>query len=105
MLEFIAYSTAILDHFLKTRSSGKLELVLSKEVIIADYQCMTFWYKSRYTTGMTFKTMQLYDWNMIELSHSLRTANEQWVFGEMPLKRDVMKSKVLNWNIESFYDW
>ena len=86
--------SVIIDRFLMTRSSGKLETVLSEQITNRNYQCMTFWYKFSYTVGMTFNTMQLFDWNMIELSHSLQTANRQWVFGEMPLKENVMKPKV-----------
>ncbi|XP_028397236.1 MAM and LDL-receptor class A domain-containing protein 1-like [Dendronephthya gigantea] len=83
------------DHFLMTRSSGRMEIVLSEQITDRRYQCMSFWYKFSYTTGMQFRTMQLFDWNIIQLWHSLQTANKQWVFGEMPLRVTVMKSKLV----------
>ena len=84
-----------IDFYLKTRSSGKLQITLSEE-LTALYQCMTFWYKFIYVSGMSFKSGQALDGNRIELSHSLKGTSGEWVFSEMPLQRRYIKSKVLN---------
>lgn len=85
----------LLDFYLRTTSSGDLQKTLSEEMT-ALYQCMTFWYKFNYVDGMSFKSVQQVGENAIELSHSLKiTTDHDWVFGEMPLQRLYMKSKVL----------
>ena len=56
---------------------------------------MTFWYQVNYVDGMSFKSSQEVDGNVIELWHSLEATTRNWVFGEMPLQRRYMKSKVL----------
>jgi hypothetical protein len=89
----IVFST-ILDYFLYAMSSGKLEITLSKERT-ALYQCMAFVYKFRYVMSMSFKSIQVLDGNVLELSHSLMGASGLWVFSEMPLQRRYIKSKVL----------
>ena len=84
-----------LDYYLKTESSGRLGKILSVEMT-ALYQCMSFWYKFRKTTDMSFRSIQMLDGNENELSHSLEGTNGEWVFSEMPLQRRNMESKVLN---------
>jgi hypothetical protein len=81
------------DYYLKAASSGWLETTLSVEMT-ALYQCMSFWYKFFKTTHMSFKSNQVLDGNVIELSHSLEGTNGEWVFSEMPLQRQNMESKV-----------
>ncbi len=82
-----------LDYYLKAESSGKLGKNLSEEKT-ALYQCMSFWYKFRRTTDMSFRSIQVLDGNVNELSHSLEGASGEWVFSEMPLQRQNMESKV-----------
>ena len=60
------------------------------------YQCMSFWYKFRKTTDMSFRSTQVLDGNVIELYHSLEGTSGEWVFSEMPLQRQKMESKVSN---------
>ena len=76
-------------------SNGSLEVTLSKEST-ALYQCMSFWYKfGTVHYGMSFISTQVLGWKKNSLSHSLiRNSAQQWLFGEMPLQRQNMKSKV-----------
>lgn len=84
----------LIDLYLWTRSSGELKATLSEEMT-ALHQCLTFWYKLHYVYDMSFKSVQEVGGNVIELSHSLEITNGHWVFGEMPLQRLYMKSKVI----------
>jgi hypothetical protein len=80
---------------LRSNSSGTLEITLSEEMTSL-YQCMTFWYKFHNVTGGSFKSIQeLFDENIIELSHTLEATSDKWLFGEMPLQRKYTNSKVL----------
>ena len=63
------------------------------------YQCMTFWYKAYVVLGMSLTTIQVLDRNedLNKMSQSIDIVNGQWLFGEMPLLRRFMRSKVLIW--------
>lgn len=84
----------LIDFYLRTTSSGELKTTLSDK-LTALYQCLTFWYKWNYVNGMSFKSVQKVEGNVNELSHSLEITTGYWVFGEMPLQRRFIKSKVL----------
>ncbi len=45
---------------------------------------------------MSFRSIQVLDGNVNELSHNLEEASGEWVFSEMPLQRQNMESKVSN---------
>ena len=83
----------IIDYWMRTTSSGKLEITLY-EKMTALYQCMTFWYRFHNITGGSFKSIQVLGGNVLELSHTLEATSGRWVFSEMPLQRNYTNSKV-----------
>lgn len=84
------------DYFLKTHTPGKLWVNLPEEMT-EQYQCMTFWYKFSFCSGMSFQsTQELVGWNTIQMTYSLtdKQENNRWLYGEMPLERRRAISKV-----------
>ena len=77
-----------------------LWMMLSEEMT-QQYRCMTFWYKFHYCTRLSFYSAQKLDGNQITMPQTLSDSQEHvdWVFGEMPLQRRNMKSKVHDINI------
>ena len=81
------------EHFLRTSSDGELEINLSEEST-ALYQCMSFWYKFHNVVGMSFTSTQVLGQKENKLSHSVTGSKQQWLFSEMPLQRQKLKSKI-----------
>ena len=81
--------------------------VTLSEKVTRQYQCMTFWYTFDYCNGMSLRSIQEHEWNTIQMLHSLSDAqeNNRWLFGEMPLERRNVKSKVNQFQLEKLHTY